>query len=43
LRREQVMSARHRSRALTKSLETEYFATNRTDEFFAQSVSRTAE
>jgi hypothetical protein len=26
-----VMSARHRSCALTKSLETEYFATNRTD------------
>jgi hypothetical protein len=37
------MAARHRSRALTESLETEYFATNWTDEFFAGPVSRTAE
>jgi hypothetical protein len=43
LRREQMMSARYGSRAFTKSLEAEYLAANRTDEFFARSVSRTAE
>ena len=43
LRGEQVMSARYGARALTESLEAQYFAPNRTDEFFASSISRAAE
>jgi hypothetical protein len=42
LRWEQMMPARNRTRALTESLEAEYFAPNRTDEFFAGPVSLTA-
>jgi hypothetical protein len=43
LRRKEMMSARDCARTFTESLETEYFTANWTDEFFARSVSRTAE
>jgi hypothetical protein len=37
------MTARDRARSFPKSLRTQHFATNRTDEFFAGTVSGTAE
>ncbi len=38
-----MMPARYRASTLAESLESEYLAANRTDEFFADPVSRTAE
>jgi hypothetical protein len=43
LRRKQMMPARDCSRTFAEPLETEYFTANWADEFFAGSVSRTAE
>jgi hypothetical protein len=37
------MAARNRARSFPKSLRAQHFATNRTDEFFAGTVSGTAE
>jgi hypothetical protein len=43
LRRKKVVATRHCARPLSESFGAQHFATNGTDEFFADTVSRTAE